>query len=173
LEVDPELIVPDEDLSLAQGAIAPWNQGSGSAEYFQRVLTALARISGSRWTRRGEHSPYALGRAAARAELQGARHVPQPLWPGAGVHTGFEGAVPFVKRRHAETDSEWSRERYEGYMREVPCPACRGTRLKPESLAVLIGGHSIADISTLSIKQAAGFLGRSISPSGSRPSPSG
>ena len=58
--------------------------------------------------------------------------------------TGFEGVVPFVKRRHAETDSDWSRERYEGYMREVPCPECKGARLKPESLAVLIGGKNIS-----------------------------
>ena len=59
--------------------------------------------------------------------------------------TGFEGAIPFVQRRHGETESEWSRERYEGYMREVPCPACKGARLKPESLAVLVGGRSIAE----------------------------
>ena len=63
--------------------------------------------------------------------------------------TGFEGAIPFVQRRHAETESEWSRERYEGYMREVPCPACKGARLKPESLAVLVGGRSIADVCDL------------------------
>ena len=160
LEVDPELIVPDEDLSLAQGAIAPWNQGSGSAEYFQRVLTALAEDLGF-----SMDAPWrALPIRAQEAVLHGQNykvHVKYRNRYGRerAYTTGFEGAVPFVKRRHAETDSEWSRERYEGYMREVPCPACRGTRLKPESLAVLIGGHSIADISTLSIKQAAGFLG--------------
>ena len=160
LEVDPELIVPDEDLSLAEGAIAPWGQGSGSAEYFQRVLTALAEdLSFSMdlpWK--------ALPERAKQAVLHGKNHKVHVRYRNRygrerSYSTGFEGAVPFVKRRHAETDSEWSRERYEGYMREVPCPACRGTRLKPESLAVLIGGHSIADISTLSIKQAAGFLG--------------
>ena len=72
--------------------------------------------------------------------------------------TGFEGAIPFVQRRHAETESEWSRERYEGYMREVPCPACKGARLKPESLAVLVGGRSIADVCNLPIRDAAAFL---------------
>ena len=72
--------------------------------------------------------------------------------------TGFEGAVEFVKRRHAETDSDWSRERYEGYMREVPCPVCKGARLKPESLAVLIGGRSIAEVSRLAIADAARFF---------------
>jgi excinuclease ABC subunit A len=72
--------------------------------------------------------------------------------------TGFEGVVPFVKRRHAETDSEWSRERYEGFMREVPCPECKGSRLKPESLAVLVGGQSISDICALAIADCAKFL---------------
>ena len=72
--------------------------------------------------------------------------------------TGFEGVVPFVKRRHAETDSDWSRERYEGYMREVPCPQCKGARLKPEILAVLIGGKNISQICALAINEAAEFL---------------
>ena len=72
--------------------------------------------------------------------------------------TGFEGVVPFVKRRHSETDSEWSRERYEGYMREVPCPECGGARLKPESLAVLVGGQSISDVCALAIADCAKFL---------------
>jgi excinuclease ABC subunit A len=73
-------------------------------------------------------------------------------------HTGFEGAIPFVQRRHTETESDWSRDRYEGYMREVPCPACQGSRLKPESLAVLVGGHSIADVCQLPIREADEFL---------------
>ncbi len=159
LEVDPELIVPDEDLSLAEGAIAPWGQGSGSAEYFQRVLTALADDLNF-----SMDQPWkALPERARQAVLHGKNHQVHVRYRNRygrerSYSTGFEGAVPFVKRRHAETDSEWSRERYEGYMREVPCPACRGTRLKPESLAVLIGGHSIADISSLSIRNAAGFL---------------
>jgi excinuclease ABC subunit A len=72
--------------------------------------------------------------------------------------TGFEGAVPFVQRRHAETESDWSRERFEGYMREVPCPACQGARLKPESLAVLVGGYSISAACSLPIAESAGFL---------------
>ena len=159
LEVDPELIVPDEDLTLAQGAIAPWGQGSGSAEYFQRVLAALAADLNF-----SMDQPWkALPERARQAVLHGKNHQVHVRYRNRygrerSYSTGFEGAVPFVKRRHAETDSEWSRERYEGYMREVPCPACRGTRLKPESLAVLIGGHSIADISSLSIRKAAGFL---------------
>src|SRR5690606_35819503 len=72
--------------------------------------------------------------------------------------TGFEGAIPFVKRRHAETDSDWSRERFEGYMREIPCPVCKGARLKPESLSVLVGGRSISDVADLAIADCARFL---------------
>src|SRR5690606_15713540 len=68
--------------------------------------------------------------------------------------TGFEGVISFLERRHAETESEWSREKYEGYMREVPCPACKGARLKPEVLAVTVGGMSIADVCALPIARA-------------------
>ncbi len=159
LEVDPELIVPDEDLSLAQGAIAPWGQGWGSAEYFQRVLTALADDLGF-----SMDSPWrALPQRAKEAVLHGKNHKVHVKYRNRygrerSYSTGFEGAVPFVKRRHAETESDWSRERYEGFMREIPCPACRGSRLKPESLAVLVGGHSIAQVSALSIRGAADFL---------------
>src|SRR5690606_35639139 len=68
--------------------------------------------------------------------------------------TGFEGVIAFLERRHSETDSEWSREKYEGYMREVPCPVCKGARLKPEVLAVTVGGMSIADVCALPISGA-------------------
>lgn len=159
LEVDPELIVPDVDLSLAEGAIAPWASGSGAADYFQRVMSALADD-----LKFSMDVPWrALPQRAQQALLHGKNHKVHVRYRNRfgrerSYSTGFEGAVPFVKRRHAETDSDWSRERYEGYMREVPCPACRGARLKPESLSVLIGGRSIADVSNLAIGEAAGFL---------------
>ncbi len=161
LEVDPELVVPDEDLSLADGAIAPWGSGSGAGEYFQRVMTALSEdLSFSMdvpWRQLPERAKEAL--------LHGRDHKVHVRYRNRygrerSYSTGFEGVVPFVKRRHAETDSEWSRERYEGYMREVPCPVCRGARLKPESLAVLVGGRSIAEVSALSISESARFLDR-------------
>jgi excinuclease ABC subunit A len=72
--------------------------------------------------------------------------------------TGFEGVIPFIHRRHSETDSDYSREKYEAYMRETPCPACKGARLKPEVLAVTIGGKSIAEVCLLSIDDCATFL---------------
>jgi excinuclease ABC subunit A len=159
LEVDPELIVPDEDLSLAQGAVAPWAATSGASEYFQRVLTALAQEMSF-----SMDAPWrSLPQRAKDAILLGRNHKVHVKYRNRygrerSYSTGFEGAVPFVKRRHAETDSDWSRERYEGFMRQIPCPQCGGSRLKPESLAVLIGGRSIADVSALSIKDAAAFF---------------
>ncbi|MFC7492457.1 MULTISPECIES: excinuclease ABC subunit UvrA [unclassified Knoellia] len=159
LEVDPELVVPNDDLSLAEGAIAPWASGSGASEYFQRVLGALAEE-----LKFSIDMPWrALPERARESLLHGRNHKVHVKYRNRfgrerSYTTGFEGAIPFVKRRHAETDSEWSRERYEGYMREVPCPACRGSRLKPESLAVLIGGKNIADVCALPISDSAGFL---------------
>ena len=159
LEVDPELIVPNDDLSLAEGAIAPWASGSGASEYFQRVLGALAEEM-----KFGVDVPWrALPERARESLLNGRNHKVHVKYRNRfgrerSYTTGFEGAIPFVKRRHAETDSDWSRERYEGYMREVPCPSCRGSRLKPESLAVTIGGRSIADVCSLPISDSASFL---------------
>ncbi|MEI2731256.1 MAG: excinuclease ABC subunit UvrA [Dermatophilaceae bacterium] len=158
LEVDPTLCVPDEDLSIAQGAIAPW-QGSGSADYFQRVIGALAEDLAF-----SLDTPWrALPERAREALLYGENYKVHVRYRNRygrdrSYTTGFEGVVPFVKRRHAETDSDWSRERYEGYMREVPCPVCAGARLKPEILAVLVGGRNISQVCALSIDDCAQFL---------------
>src|SRR5690606_8797945 len=73
-------------------------------------------------------------------------------------YTGFEGVVQWLERRHADTESEWSRDRYEGYMRDVPCAACAGARLKPEVLAVTVGGRNIAEVSALSVAECARAL---------------
>lgn len=159
LEVDADLIVPDDDLTLAEGAIAPWATASGAADYFQRVMTALADD-----LKFSMDVPWrALPQRARDALLHGKNHKVHVRYKNRfgrerSYSTGFEGAVPFVKRRHGETDSDWSRERYEGYMREVPCPVCKGARLKPESLAVTVGSRSIADVSSMAIGEAAHFL---------------
>ena len=159
LEVDPELCVPDEDLSLAQGAIAPWGSGSGSAEYFQRIMQAVAED-----LKFSVDTPWrSLPERAKEALLHGKNykvHVKYRNRYGRdrSYTTGFEGVVPFIKRRHAETDSDWSRERYEGYMRQVPCPVCRGARLKPEILAVHVGGLNISQVCALAINECADFL---------------
>lgn len=159
LQVDPDLCVPDPDLSIARGAIAPWGQGSGSADYFERVMRALADD-----LKFSMDTPWkALPERAKEALLYGENyrvHVKYRNRYGRdrSYTTGFEGVVPFVMRRHSETDSDWSRDRYEGYMREVPCPACRGARLKPEVLAVLVGGRNISQVCALAISECAEFL---------------
>jgi len=159
LEVDPELLVPDDDLSINEGAIAPWSQGSGSAEYFQRVMTALADD-----LKFSMDAPWkSLPERAREALLHGEDYKVHVRYRNRygrdrSYTTGFEGVVPFVRRRHSETDSDWSRERYEGYMREVPCPQCHGARLKPEILAVHVGGKNISEICALAINECADFL---------------
>jgi excinuclease ABC subunit A len=157
-EVDPELLVPDPDRSLADGAVAPWATGQNN-EYFLRLLDAVAEQVGfSTKTPWGDLPP-----RAQKAVLHGTSdqvHVRYKNRYGRerSYYATYEGVVPWLERRHAETDSDWSREKYEGYMREVPCPTCNGTRLKPEILAVTLGGQSIAEVCALSIGDAAKFL---------------
>jgi len=157
LEVDPELVVPDDDLSLRDGAVAPWAQIS--SEYFERVLTALADDLGF-----SMDQPWrALPERARKAVLYGENHKVHVKYKNRWgrerqYSTGFEGVVTFLERRHGETESEWSKEKYEAYMREVPCPVCDGTRLKPEVLAVRVGGKSIAEVCALPIREAKEFL---------------
>jgi excinuclease ABC subunit A len=163
-EVDPELVVPDPERSLAEGAIAPWATGQ-TYEYFQRLLEALAETIGFRmdtpWRR--------LTATAQKAVLHGTDmqvHVRYRNRYGRerAYYATFEGAIPFLERRMNQAESDHMRDKYDGYMREVPCPACRGTRLKPEILAVTLthiteGRKSIADVSALSVRDAAAFLG--------------
>lgn len=157
LEVDPELVIPDDDLSLAQGAVAPWAQTS--SEYFQRVLSALAADLGF-----SMDTPWrALPQRARDSVLHGQNHEVHVRYKNRWgrerqYSTGFEGVITFLQRRHAETDSDWSKEKYEAFMREVPCPTCEGTRLKPEVLAVKVGGRSIADVCALPIDEARAFI---------------
>ncbi|CAB4897417.1 unannotated protein [freshwater metagenome] len=158
LEVDEELIIPDDSLSVNDGAIAPWSSGQTS-EYFLRLLQALSgEISFSLdapWKK--------LSAKAKDAILHGSDyevHVKYKNRYGRvrNYSTGFEGVIPFIHRRHGETDSDYSREKYEGYMRQIPCPTCKGSRLKPEVLAVTLGDKNIAQICELSIADCATFL---------------
>jgi excinuclease ABC subunit A len=157
LEVDPELVVPDEELSLDEGAIAPWAQIS--SEYFARVLSALAEEMGF-----STSVPWrALPERARDAVLYGRNHEVHVRYRNRWgrerqYSTGFEGVVTFLERRHTETESEWSKEKYEAFMREVPCPVCEGARLKPEVLAVKVGGKSIAEVCGLPIRECQAFL---------------
>jgi len=158
LEVDEDLIIPDDSISINEGAIAPWSSGQTS-EYFLRLLEALSKD-----VKFSLETPWKKITQKARAAiLQGYEfkvHVKYRNRYGRtrNYSTGFEGVVPFIHRRHGETDSDYSREKYESYMRETPCPICNGTRLKPEVLAVTLGGRNIAQICELSIQDCAIFL---------------
>ena len=158
LEVDQELVVPNEDLSIEEGAIAPWSSRATS-EYFHRLLEALAKDLNFSlkvpWKK--------LSNKAKEAVLYGYEyevHVKYRNRYGRvrNYSTGFEGVVNFIERKHAETDSDYSREKYESYMRETPCAKCSGSRLKPEVLAVTIGGRNISEVCNLSIDECAKFL---------------
>ncbi|KKJ99412.1 excinuclease ABC subunit UvrA [Micromonospora sp. HK10] len=157
-EVDPELVIPDPERTLREGAIQPWATGH-NLEYFLRLLEALGEA---------EHfdvdTPWrALPSRAQKTILHGSDdqvHVRYRNKYGRerSYYTGFEGVMQWIERRHSDTESEWSRDKYEGYMRDVPCAACGGTRLKPEVLAVTLAGKSIAEVCNLSVGEAADLL---------------
>ena len=158
LEVDEELVIPDDASTINEGAIAPWSGGQ-SSEYFLRILEGLAKELNfsldKPWSK--------LTAKVKEAILHGwdyEVHVKYKNRYGRvrNYSTGFEGVVSFIERRHSETDSDFSRDKYEAYMRETPCPVCKGTRLKPEVLAVSLGEKNIAEICQLSIAECAEFL---------------
>ncbi len=158
MEVDPELVISDPGASLAEGAISPWT-GAHIADYFQNLLQALGDELGfdldTPWER--------LPAAARRSILDGhGKKVTVRRRNRFGRErtyvTGYEGVRPYIERRHREAESDTSRERFEGFMREVPCPECEGSRLKPVPLAVTIGGRNIAEVCRLPINETAEFL---------------
>ena len=158
MEVDPDLVVQDGSMTLAEGAIGPWSSGHIS-DYFERLLEALGDELGftldTAWD---DLSPKARKAILFGHSTQVHVRYKNRYGRQRSYHTAFEGAIPYVQRRHAEADSDTSRERFEGYMREVPCPACKGARLKPVVLAVTLGGRSIADVASMPIGDCAEFL---------------
>jgi excinuclease ABC subunit A len=158
MEVDPELVAADEDLSLADGAIAVWSGGTVS-DYFLRLMEALGDALGF-----NVQTPWAkLPAEAKQALLNGYAdqvHVRYKNRYGRerSYYTNFEGAIPYISRRHSEAESDSSRERFAGFMRQVPCPSCHGTRLKPLTLAVTVDGRSIAEYCALPIGELTKLL---------------
>ncbi|NYF44049.1 excinuclease ABC subunit A [Streptosporangium sandarakinum] len=158
MEVDPDLVVPDPERTLAEGAISPW-AGGHTSDYFVRLVEALGLAMGFKLDTPWERLP----RKAQKALLHGHDeqvHVRYRNRYGRerSYYTTFEGAISWVQRRHAEAESDGMREKFEGYMREIPCPACKGARLKPVSLAVTVNDRSIAEVSAMSIADCAAFL---------------
>jgi excinuclease ABC subunit A len=168
MEVDPELVVPDQDATLGEGAIQPWSQAH-VADYFLRLLNALGEELGF-----DLNTPWReLPTSAQKSILDGHKtkvHVVTKNRYGRqrAYWAEFEGVRTYIERRHREAESDTSRERFEGFMREVPCPVCRGSRLKPVSMAVTLGdlalrdsgrgGLNIAEVCALPINETAQFL---------------
>src|SRR5688572_2732308 len=157
LEVDPELVVPDKDLTLAEGAMAPW--AGSRLEYWPRVLEALADAHGF-----SLNTPWRKLPADAREVLlYGSDEEIYVRYRNRygrtrSYYTTYEGVVPNQERRYQETDSDHARARIEQFMRAVPCGACKGARLRPESLAVTIDDVNIATLTAKSVRESLRFL---------------
>lgn len=158
MEIDPELVVPDKERSIAEGAIAPWNS-SPDGYYYQMLYTVITHYGQS------EDTPFEdLPEKVQDVILYGSKEPIEFYYESRfGNKTRhykgyFEGVVNNLKRRYQETSSEYSREEIEQYMSTKPCPKCKGARLKPESLAVTIGDKSIAEVTAFSIREALTFF---------------
>ncbi|MGH9085168.1 MAG: excinuclease ABC subunit UvrA, partial [Acidimicrobiales bacterium] len=157
-EVDPEIVVPNPDLSLAEGALSPW--ASGHSQYFHRLIEAVADELGaeidvpfSKLTKKQQQS-FLYGTGVGKVQVRYKNRYGRVR----SYTASYEGVIPYLQRRHSESESDSAREQIEGYMREVPCPTCAGARLAPLPLAVTIDGHSIAEICDMSIGEAAKAL---------------
>ncbi|CEP66929.1 UvrABC system subunit A [Moorella glycerini] len=157
MKVDLDLVIPDRDLTLREGAIAPWSRSNNG---YQQILECLA-----------EHYGFSLDVPVRELKPE---HL-QVILYGSGqerikfrytnrfgdrrtYEAPFEGVIPNLERRYQETQSEWARAEIENYMSQQPCPACKGARLKPEALAVRVGGLNICEVAALNVRAAAGFL---------------
>jgi len=158
MEVDPELVITDPAATLGEGVVQPWN-AAHVKDFFIRLLGALGdELDFDLNTPWQDLSP-----KAKKSILDGhptkvhVRHTNR-YGRERSYYSAFEGVRPYIERRHREAESDTSRERFEGYMREVPCPACQGSRLKPVSMSVTIGDRNIADVCALPINETADFL---------------
>ena len=157
-EVDPDLVVADAELSLEDGAIAPW-AGSRSA-YFDALLTGVAELGGFgvdvpwKSLKPKDHKLLLYGTGTKKVDIRYRNRFGR----SRSYSSAFEGVIPWLQRRHGESDSDWSREQIEQFMREVSCRSCGGARLRPESLAVTIDSKSISEVCALSIGDAVEFF---------------
>ncbi len=156
MSVDVELMLGDDELSIREGVLLPWTtQGKGLFQYYERLLEGLARdLAFSLETPWRE-----LPEAVQDAVLRGENYKVTVRWKNRygremRYASGFEGVVPYIERQYMQAESDTQRQRWAEYLREVPCPVCHGDRLKPEVLAVLVHGHSIAEASRLSLAEA-------------------
>ena len=160
MSVDADLVIGDPDASILGGAILPWSQtGKGLYPFFLRNLQGLAdELEFSLET------PWAqLDEDIREAVLQGNNFDVKVKWKNRygrelRYTSGFEGVLRYVERKHLETESDWAREKWAAFLREVPCAACAGARLKPEVLAVKVADHSIHDVVAMSLGESFKFF---------------
>jgi len=155
LEVDPDMVIPNGRLTIAEGAVRPWNRIRIDGWYLKKVEVMAEANGFSTHIPTGELSSEQMQKVLYGT---GKQIYKVPLGGGRSVETTFEGVIPNLERRHKETDSEFVRKDIEKFMQERPCHACNGKRLKPEVLAVTIGDFSIIDICDLSIDDAVTFF---------------
>ncbi|MEN0085945.1 MAG: excinuclease ABC subunit UvrA, partial [Leifsonia sp.] len=160
MSVDEELLLGDDNLSIAEGVIVPWTtQGKGLFNYYEKLLDGLARD-----LKFSLKTPWAkLPKDVKDAVLHGDNFEVKVKWKNRygremSYTSGFEGVVPYIERQYLQAETDTQRARWAEYLREVPCPVCGGKRLKPEVLAVLVHGKSIADASLLSLSDARAFM---------------
>jgi len=160
MSVDPDLLIADPTVSLANGVILPWtNSGKGLFNYFEKLLAGLASdMKFSLKTPWGE-----LSDEVQQAILKGNDFEVSVKWKNRfgremRYTTGFEGVIPYIERKFAEAETDVQRQRFAEYLREIPCPVCDGKRLKPEVLAVTVNGMSISDACELSLADSHGFM---------------
>ncbi|MGI8825561.1 MAG: excinuclease ABC subunit UvrA [Chloroflexota bacterium] len=156
MEMDPSLVIPNPHLSLSAGAVVPWAKSGTSSPYYYSLLAGVAELQGFGM----DVSVEQLTEAQVHTVLYGTASelISVKRHGGRTMQVHFEGVVPNLMRRYRDTESEFMRSDIEQYMSSVPCPTCHGARLKPESLAVEVGGRSIIGITHASIRAAAGFF---------------
>ncbi|HSD80481.1 MAG TPA: excinuclease ABC subunit UvrA, partial [Solirubrobacteraceae bacterium] len=158
MEIDPDLVVPDASLSIGEGALAPW--ANSSSEYYDQVTEGIAEKYSvdldTPWDALGDdlRELFLYGLDGERVEVSYRNRFGRRR----SYATRFEGIIPNLERRYRETDSDAVREKIEEYMSLVPCPSCKGARLRPESRSVLVGGMAIHEFSALSVRRAIEWL---------------
>lgn len=159
LAIDPELVVPDPDKTLNEGAIEPWMMTKSTGDYYRHLLEGLASELGFDLDTPWKDLPEEVRQAVMYGKDFKVTVSYRNRWGRMREYsTGFEGVVRSLMRRHEETDSEQRKQYYESYMREVPCAVCHGKRLKPEVLAVTVEGKSIADVCDMSAERGLAWI---------------
>lgn len=159
LAIDPELVVPDPDKTLNEGAIEPWMMTKSTGDYYRHLLEGLASELGFDLNTPWKDLPEEVRQAIMYGKDFKVTVSYRNRWGRMREYsTGFEGVVRSLMRRHEETDSEQRKQYYESYMREVPCAVCHGKRLKPEVLAVTVEGKSIADVCDMSAERGLAWI---------------